>query len=343
MLQYRYFEAINGAIGSDSLVEADIAEGQRSLREELMTSVHYDGEALRNGNPQGFVITASDSYYKYKIEALPGDELYVGDVIYSHGEHWVVVKTRVASPFQTIGLMWLCNCLFRWQNGTPRIIQQWGVLDSGVYSTTKDGNETVKTADKQYKIYLPYNEDTSKIFIDKRFATEKMYDSHLNEILSVYAITGYDAISSSYGHGGHLLVLNARSDDYVKEKDNVDLMVCDYIAPIDDDDTTFISVDGVHIAGDENWNPIAYRLPVPGGVISGYPTMRIGATRRYCANFEVAGWELRDAPSGVAIDPTGNECLVTLALQDDLIGTIFSVCAVDAEENESLMKVEVIS
>ena len=319
MLAYQYFEAINNGIGMSSLNDITISEGKRNLREALMTSVHYDSNATRNGIRQGLVVTASDSYYKYKVEALPGDDLFVGDVIYSHGEYWIVVKTRVASPFQTIGLMWLCNCLFRWQNGTSKIIYQWGVLDSGVYSTTKDGDETVKTADKQYKIYLPKNNDTQKLYIDKRLATEYLYDSNYQKILSVYAVTGYDAISSNYGHGGHLLVLNARSDDYVAGKDNLELMICDYI-PQDADDG-----------------------PSLDGIITGYPTLRIGTTRRYAADFDVIEWSLsEDAPSTVEIHAEGNEALVTVALSDDAIGVSFDVIAKYSDEEFATMSVEVI-
>ena len=230
MIEKDYFRKIQNQYGLDSVNAAVVAEGKMSLRDELMTSVHYV-VGKRNGVDQGFVVTPSEAYHKYEIEALPDEELYVGDEIECFGEHWIVVKTRVGSPFQTIGLMWLCNYKFRWQNHTPTIIERWGVLDSGVYSTTRDGNGDLVTPDKQFKIYFPKDEDTKKLYIDKRLACEVIYDKRGEEILNVYRITGYDSVSTSYGQGGHLLVLNARSEDYVPERDSISEMICDYITP----------------------------------------------------------------------------------------------------------------
>ena len=230
MLTLHDFKAIQNAVGVDTANEAKVREAKESLKRELITSVHFMA-CKRNGEDQSFVVTPSEAYHKYEIEALPDEELYVGDEIECMGEHWIVVKTRVASPFQTIGLMWLCNYHFRWQNFTSDIIERWGVLDSGVYSTTRDGNGDLVTPDKQFKIYFPKDPDTQKLYIDKRLAVEVIYDSRGNEVLNVYRITGFDSISTSYGQGGHLLVLNARSEDYVPSRDSIEEMICDYIEP----------------------------------------------------------------------------------------------------------------
>lgn len=313
MLHYEYFQAINGAVGADSLNDADIAATQLSLREELMSSPHYDKDAKRNGVPQGFVITASDSYQKYKIEALPGEDLFPGDMIETFGETWIVVKTRVASPFQTIGLMWLCNCEFRWQNGTKDIICQKGVLDSGVYSTTKDGDATIMTADKQFKIYLPLNLQTERIYIDKRFATNRMYNNLGEMILAVQEITGYDPVSNSYGAGSHLLVLNSRSADYIKGVDNLELMICDYI-------------------GEDAPQP----EPSDVGTIDGKTTIRLGTQRTYTADFEVATWDVAPHLPGVSFSVDGNEMTLHTDTTDELIGEVLCVSASNAAGVASL-------
>lgn len=314
---YDYFLAINNGVGASSLSEITINESKTRLREQLQTSIHYDPTATRNGKQQGFVIVASESYYKSKIEALPGEELYVGDIIYSHGEHWIVRNTRVTSPFQTTGLIWMCNYKFRWQNGTSDIIERWGVLDSGVYSSTRDGDKTAMTADKQFKIYLPYDDDTKYLHMDKRLSTGVIYDSNQQAILNVQRITGVDPVSISYGQGGHLLSLNSRSDDFVAPNDNVELGICDYIAP-------------------DSPTPSEFK-----GTIFGSETIRLGGTRTYTADFDVAEWQVSEI-SGVTYTANGNSLTLRVARDDDLLGEEISVAGINADGQYARIIVEVI-
>lgn len=304
MLTLRDFKAIQNATGVDTENAARIREAKESLRRELMTSVHFMA-CTRNGHEQSFVVTPSEAYHKYEIEALPDEPLFVGDEIECMNEHWIVVKTRVASPFQTIGLMWLCNYKFRWQSFTPDIVERWGVLDSSVYSTTRDGDGNLVTPDKQFKLYFPKDADTAKLFIDKRLAVEVIYDASGKEVLNVYRITGYDSVSSSYGQGGHLLVLNARSEDYVPSRDSIEEMICDYIAPSDTQ---------------PEWD----------GNISGPSQIRAGKTRSYTADFDVETWSLESDLPGLALTPDGNTAALSVDLGDDLIGEIVTLVATGA-------------
>ena len=316
MLTLRDYKAIQNSVGVDTMNDAKIREAKESLKRELITSVHFM-QCKRNGIPQSFVVTPSEAYHKYEIEALPDEELYVGDEIECRGEHWIVVKTRVASPFQTIGLMWLCNYKFRWQSFTPKIIERWGVLDSGVYSTTRDGNGDLVTPDKQFKIYFPKDDETKKLFIDKRLAVEAIYDASGREILNVYRITGYDSISTSYGQGGHLLVLNARSEDYVPGRDSITEMICDYIEPADE--------------------------PEPQtGTIEGNTQIRVGKARTYVADFDVEAWSLETELSGVHLTPEGNQVKMAVDLSDDLVGEIVTLVA-DGDNTHASLSVEVIA
>lgn len=316
-----YFRAIQNQRGLSSMNEAVIADAKMSLRDELITSVHYM-QCKRNGVDQSFIVTPSEAYHKYEIEALPDEPLFVGDEIECMGEHWIVVKTRVGSPFQTIGLMWLCNYKFRWQSFSPEIIERWGVLDSGVYSTTRDGNGALVTPDKQFKIYFPKDPDTAKLHIDKRLAVEVLYDQSGKEILNVYRITGYDSISTSYGQGGHLLVLNARSDDYVPNRDSIEEMICDFIAE----------------------EPVP---PVHSGTITGSSSIRAGMSRTYTADFTVTQWSVAPEVSDVRIKTDGNTAVLSVALSDDMIGltiTLYADGLNDAEEPVSATcDVEVIA
>lgn len=315
MLTMHDFRAIQQAYGARTEQDAIINEAKASLRHELVTSVHYI-IGKRNGIEQGFVVTPSEAYHKYEIEALPDEPLYVGDEIECFNEHWIVVKTRVASPFQTIGLMWLCNYKFRWQNHTPDIVERWGVLDSGVYSTTRDGNGDLVTPDKQFKIYFPKDPDTQKLYIDKRLAVEIIYDAKGEEIMNVYRITGYDAVSSSYGQNGHLLVLNARSDDYVAERDSKEEMICDFI---------------------EHEDP-----PVGEGTITGPTVLRLGATRNYTTDVPDAEWHIAPALEGITLTTMNDACTLAVTKSEDLVGEEFVLYAENLSGYSAALKVEVI-
>lgn len=203
------------------------------LKEAFLDSVAenpgYESHARRNGIEQPMLFTRSDVQYKANVTVLPGDELFPGDIIEAYGERWICVETRVMNTIQKTGLIWLCNYEFKWQNFSPEICSAYGVLDSGVYSTTKNGDEQLQYLDKQFKVYLPFNEDTEKIFVDKRIATGYAYDAHGEQIMTVYSVTGVDYTSRSYGKGAHLLILNLRSSAYNASTDNLEYGVCDYI------------------------------------------------------------------------------------------------------------------
>ena len=83
----------------------------------------------------------------------------------------------------------------------------------------------------QYKIYLPIDSDTERLYVDKRLATNVRYDANGKQILEVYKITRVDPTSQAYGKGAHLMLLHCRSDDYVAEHDSVAQRICDYIPP----------------------------------------------------------------------------------------------------------------
>lgn len=258
-----YFKAIQGGVGLSHRKDVEIRFAKRRFSDEFRRSVNYFPDAKRNGQTQPFLVTGSDSLYKADVTAFPDDELYDGDIIECYGERWIVTQARATNPFYKSGIMWMCNQLFRFQLGDSRIIERWGVLDSGVYSTTLSGDYRLHVLDKQYKVYLPYDEDTKRLAVDKRFATGQGFNTKGEPILSVYTFTGVDPISKSYEANGHLLVMNARSDEYIPGIDNYDLMVCNYIEP-------------------DGSEPL-YEKPI--SVIDGSKTIGLGKTKEYSARF----------------------------------------------------------
>ena len=315
-MDINYFKAIQGAVGADNSQEVLIREAKENLSAGMSTSIG-DAKTKRNGKPQNFIVSQTTVRYKYQISAYPDEELYVGDVIDYMDEKWIVTETRVGNPLQKTGVMWLCNTNLSFQNGTHDIITRPAVLDSGVYSTTKNGNEELQYVDKQFKLYLPYDDDTKKIYVDKRIAVDTRFDKHGKEILEVYSVTGINRVARSYGKGGHLLICELRSGTYAPSDDNLELMICDYIAENDGDSS------------------VTEQLPCS---ISGRPTIMLGQTRTYTATFydtdkqEVDGVEpVWDIAGNVEVvtQQVDNTIKITVPDNEDYIGEMIQVILTD--------------
>lgn len=315
MLDYSYFKSIQGFNCADDIRQAQINDAKLSLMDSITESVNCVN-ALRNGTKQKFVITESDNYYKYNIQTLPGEELFVGDSIEYDGEHYIVMNTHVISHIQTTGLMWLCNWMFRWQNAAAEIVERWGILDSGVYSTTKDGNDIVMTPDTQYKIYLPGDGETEKLYIDKRLATSVLYDKSGAQILGVHEITGVSPVSKNYGKNAHLLILDARSADYIPGKDNVSERICDYTP--------------------------ASSGTVADDSIRGPSSVHVGSKREYTVAFNDAVWSIA-ADDRISFIPMSERMLLSVPLADDIVGSTVTIRVESASGEVHTKLVEVIA
>lgn len=243
-----------------------IGNARYDFERKVVDNPGYVGEATRNGVPQRFLVTRSDVTYRCSITAYPGEDLAPGDIIEFEGTHWIMYQTRITNSVQISGTAWLCNHKFRFQTFSSEIHERWGVLDSGVYSTSRTSDSTIMSLDMQYRIFLPGDPVTELIHEDQRIATDKWVDQNGNPILLVYAITGRDRISKSYGDEAHLLVLNARNSPYNPEKDNFEEMVCDYISEdimtnLEDGPLPSLAIDGrnyIRIGSSRTYKPVLY-------------------------------------------------------------------------------------
>lgn len=297
--------------------EASLNETKENFITSIVENPSYRDDICKNGEKCSLVIDRTETSYKYKIIALPDEELNAGDLITIDDENLIVIEVRSLNPLQKVGTAWLCNINLSFQNGTHDIITRPAVLDSGAFSTTKSGNEELQYVDKQLKLYLPYDDDTKKLFVDKRIAVDTLFDKYGQEILEVYNITGINRVARNYGHGSHLLVCDLRSDTYSPSVDNLELMICDYIA---DNDTS---------------DSVTAQLPCS---ISGRPTIMLGQTRTYTATFydadnqEVGGIEpIWNIFSNIEISTqeVDNTIKITVPDNEDCIGEMIQVILTD--------------
>ena len=324
MLDINYFKAIQNSQGIYSETKAKIVEAQWQLSQELKSSINRIDNALRNDEHQEFLLLPHEqAKYKCKLLAFPNDDLCVGDLITIGDLHWIIVETNITNPVQTSGVAWLCNHLFRFQNRSSKIIECWGVIDDGSYSLPLAGNSQVKFPNNRVNFYLPYNDDTKYLYIDKRIATDTMYDQFGNNILEVYKIEGKKQTLNTYGKGGHLLVLEAGSGQYNSEKDNITEGICDYISPI--------------IEKNRHGDKISCN-------IQGRTSLRTGSTNTYSVNFEnstMLSWELSPTINGVTLNANKNTAYVSAENSDSLVGVRLNLSC-ETSDNIATIEIEVV-
>ena len=136
----------------------------------------------------------------------------------------------------------------------------------------------------------------------------------------MYDITGINRVANSYGKGSHLLVCELRSGTYSPSNDNIDLMICDYIADND------------------SGSSATELLPCS---ISGRPTIMLGQTRTYTATFydvnnqEVSGVEsVWDIVGNVEVSTqeVDNTIKITVPDNEDYIGETIQVILSDTND-----------
>lgn len=227
---YEKSRAINYGIGSNSIKDANTAMLRGEYAKSMAMALEYEPDALINGESRRIIARKAKGSQRYEIQSYPDETFYAGDIVDCYGAKWIIIEVNANKDIYTTGIMLRCNHLFKFQNGTSEIHERWGVLDTGVYSTTVKETETQTELNKQYKIYLPLDDETSKLYVGKRLATGTMKDSSYRNVLTVYRTTEFDDSSENYGDDA-LLILKCISDQYNQSTDNLELRICDYISP----------------------------------------------------------------------------------------------------------------
>lgn len=247
---------INFAKGATSAKQAQVARLREEYNRNFTKSLEYEADALRNGKPQEFIARKTKGAQRYELSSRPGETFNAGDLIVCYGSTWIVTEVGPNKDIYTSGYMVRCNTVFKFQLEDGTVVERWGLLDPGVYSTTIKDTYFMPELNKQFKIYLPYDEHTKHFTIDKRFSVGTMYDVNGKEVLSVYRITGYDPQSENYGDD-RLLVLYCKSDVYDPSKDSLELGICDYKTPPAEDgpapevrcDLEYVGVPSLRVGG----------------------------------------------------------------------------------------------
>lgn len=297
----------------------------RDFEEEIVNNPAYQNNAKRNGKSQPLAVKRKNTF-TCEFTVMPGDEMYIGDLVEVLGEKWLVTELRSDEYGMLYGECWMCNICLYFQNGTPEIITRYAILDNGSYTDTT--GKPVSTADANFICYMSKDEATAKLYVDKRLALDKITDRDGNVILTAGRISWIDGKSENYGEGSHLLKFRLDNDIFNPGKDSVEYMICDYIS-------------GKTSAAEGNENQDTALQNNVGGepvelVISGSDTLRIGSTRTYRA---VCATDTDKTPSliwsaslaAVEVIPSddGYSCAVRVPLDGAYIGVNLEITCTD--------------
>ena len=297
-----------------------ILSANASFKELASSSPSYQPTAKCNGITKP-MLAVRESTQICKISLFPEDTMCIGDIVTCYGENWLVMELYKDEFGLVSGEMWLCNHLFRFQNNSSEIIERYGVVDDGTYSNLSE--KSITTADAKYSIYMPLDEQTEKIYIDKRFSIGTMYDQNQEKILQVMKVTWIDKINQNVGDGSHLLKLQVSNDIYNKETDNLSQMLCNYIDSNEE-----------HINDESKENTEGLIL------INGKETIRIGSSREYTASLVDANgnsieeeielvWTINSTK--IEFESNQSTCKITVPFDDSLIGEEITLSVKDKE------------
>ena len=264
------------------------------------------------------MMASRKSSIECEIKAVPNSEIHIGDMVECFNEHWIVVERYCDEVGFVRGVMWLCGDKIRFQNNSTAVHTRHCVIDDGTYSK-KSSDPYAFVMANTYKVYLPIDEETKKIFVDKRISFGEIYSPSGDKILEVYKVIGVDLKSKNFGEGSHIMVLTMQRDVYNPDADSLADDLCDVFA-----------------RGNESATPA-----ISGScVIDGRDTARIGTTRRYSAVFTLADgtvvddiaaeWQV-DTVAAIKCHTNGSVCSITVPLDDDLVGETIDISVKDAE------------
>lgn len=290
----------------------------------------YQPNATRNGSLNPIVAIRKNSNV-CDITVIPGSELFIGDLVGVYGETWLVVELWQDEYEMTYGTLWMCNQIFRFQNGTSDIIEKYAVLDDGSYS--KNGDKTVNVVDSNLTCYMSYDDESKYLYVDKRMAISRLYGANKNEILEAGKISYIDTKAKNYGEGSHLLKFRLDDDVYSEEKDSLDEMICDYIYPDNADKeegTAYLVING--------------RDSIKLGTGRNYTVSGVTANGESVEVTENLEWSLiGNTSDNVTITIENNVCTLTVGLDETLYNTVITLQCTDTsgQYNSAIKQVEV--
>lgn len=313
----------------------------KTARERMIFDVHRDVQKRAKNNPSyktvevdgemlHVLVTSTQTITTKNIVAMPGENFETGSIMIYNGSHWLITQRDLEDDVNVRGKIELCQREVVWQNQeTGEIHRRWATAEKPYYSNISENN-IISMSTREFKIQMPYDEETNKLYVDKRLMLEIV-----NNEPKTYKITSIDSMTTRYDRNGEIkgfLVINTKQDQYNPGTDNKDLLVCDYVEPA--------AVGG---GGEgEVAEPNNFQIKYPGK-----PQIRIGGySKRFTSylNGEKAPavWSIKNEVKGITMSVSDDltSCKVEAENDLSLYGKTFVISAV-AETTAAEVKVEV--
>lgn len=286
----------------------------KTARERMIFDVHRDMMMKAETNPSyktvdvdgeelHVLITSTQTVTAKNVVAMPGENFETGSIMIYNGSHWLITQRDLEDDVNIRGKIELCQREVIWQNQeTGEIHRRWATVEKPYYSNITENN-VISMSTREFKIQMPYDEETNKLYIDKRLMLEIV-----NGEPKTYKITSIDSMTTRYDRNGEIkgfLVINTEQDQYDPSTDNKELMVCDYVDPDSIIDGDPEEQEGLQIE------------------FLGKPQIRIGGyNKKFTAhlNGEItpAVWSIKSKLSGVTMSISEDQTSCKLGIEDDI-------------------------
>lgn len=174
--------------------------------------------------------SANKNEGSYFIEFRHGVEFPMGTYVWIPNEQkgfepWLITSRPDNVLVKRVDIQ-KCNFLMRWQHhDDTEIVERWCVLRRP-YSSTIDGSEYIQYSIKEYRLFLPLDEETKKLHVDHRIVMEES-----NGVPLTYTIVAFDSLSEAYSGTETVLAINVKQTAST-ENDNLEEKIADYKEPI---------------------------------------------------------------------------------------------------------------
>lgn len=182
--------------------------------------------------PVDMLMLSTDYENEKRFQLLPGDMVNIGDIVLWNEMHWLVTQVDFDDELTRSGRIVQCNRQIRWQNPETReIIERWCLMTKPYSSNVKEGI-TVASSNREFKVQVPYDEETRLVDLDKRFMLETIGGKP-----RTYTCRSVDQQTNKYQDiEGGFIVWNLEQDEAGRQNDRTDLMICDYLPVTNEED-----------------------------------------------------------------------------------------------------------
>lgn len=182
---------------------------------------------LVDGELKKMIVSSTQALNEKTFVLMPGDTIKIGDIVVWENLHWLVVELDFDNTIAYKGRIAQCNRQIRWQNPvTKDIIERWCLMTKPYTSNVTNGTQ-VSVSNREYKVQIPYDDETKLVDLDKRFMLE-IIDGKPR----TYSCTSVDQQTNVYQDlENGFIVWNLSQDEAGRPGDNAELMICDYVEP----------------------------------------------------------------------------------------------------------------